>query len=51
MDLDILKVHAVNLSALLVSSMEVNEVLQTIALLLAIIYTIIKIYQRVKFRS
>jgi len=51
MDLDILKVNAVNLSAILVSSMQINEVLQTIALLLAIIYTIIKIYQRIKFKS
>jgi hypothetical protein len=48
MDLDIIKVHAVNLSAILVSSMQINEVLQTIALLLAIIYTIVKIYQRIK---
>jgi len=48
MDLDILKVHAVNLSAILVSTMQINEVLQTIALLLAIIYTVIKIYQRIK---
>jgi hypothetical protein len=48
MDLDILKVQTVNLSAILVSSMQINEVLQTIVLLLAIIYTIIKIYQRIK---
>ena len=48
MDLDVLKVNIINLGAIGISTMEFNEVLQTIALLSAIVYTLIKIYQRVK---
>lgn len=48
MDLDILKVNLVSFSAIGVSMMDVNEVLQSIALILAIVYTLIKIYQRTR---
>ena len=48
MDLDLLKVNIINLGAIGISTMELNEVLQTIALLSAIAYTLIKIYQRLK---
>lgn len=48
MDLDIIKVNLVSFSAIGVSMMDVNEILQSIALILAIVYTIIKIYQRIR---
>jgi hypothetical protein len=48
MDLDVLKVNLVSLSAIGISLAEVNEMLRTVALLSAIVYTIVKIVQRVK---
>jgi len=44
-----IKIYALNIAALLVSSVSViNPYLQTASLLLAIIYTIIQIYHKLK---
>jgi len=48
MDLDTLKVNLVSLYAISLNLMQINEILQTIALISAIVYTLIKIYQRIK---
>jgi len=48
MDLDTLKVNLISLSAISLSMTNINEVLQSIALILAIIYTLLKIYQRLR---
>mgnify|MGYP001158619674 FL=1 len=43
-----LKVYGINITALFTTTMPLNQTLQTLVLILTIVYTVIQIYYKVK---